>query len=406
MTLNTNTGCFKLAKKRDYYEVLGVKKDASEKEISDAYRKLALKYHPDRNPDNAEAEGKFKEATEAYEVLNDSEKRAQYDQFGHAGLNAAGGPGGYGFNFDMNDALRAFQRDFGGFDIFKMFGESEDEMGFFGRGRRPVDPFAPRRGKDIQYLLEIPFKDAAFGFKTEITVPRKVTCDSCDGMGTAGGEKPSECPECGGSGQVKHARQMGFTQFISYTGCGKCQGNGYIIRKECKTCNGRGYTSKDKKISVNIPAGVDSGMHLRLTGKGDEGPYGGPPGNLFVVISVDNHDFFDRHGDDLLCELPITYSQAVLGTSLEIPTLTGKTKIDIPAGTQTHTVFRLKGKGIPHLRGGGNGDLYVKVTIKTPRKLKKREKELIKELSRVEGTKPEVGGKGILKKLRKSFESK
>ena len=249
------------------------------------------------------------------------------------------------------------------------------------------------------------FSDAAFGVKTEIEVPRKVICDKCDGMGTAEGEKPAECDECGGSGQVKHARQMGFTQFISYTTCPRCRGEGFIIKKKCEVCSGRGYNSKTKKISVNIPAGVDSGMHLRLAGKGDEGPYGGPSGNLFVIIRVDEHEFFDRHGDDLLCELPITYPQAVLGTSLEIPTLTGKAKIDIPAGTQTHTVFRLKGKGMPHIRGGGHGDLYVKVTVKTPKKLK-REKELIKELGKIEGDIPESKGKGILKKLRESFESK
>jgi molecular chaperone DnaJ len=395
-----------LAKKRDYYEVLGVKKDASEKEISAAYRKLALKYHPDRNPDSKEAEDKFKEATEAYEVLNDPEKRTQYDQFGHAGMEGMGGPGGFGFNFDLNDALRAFQRDFGGFDIFKMFGDANGDMGFFQRGQRVEDRFGPRMGRDIQYLLNITFEEAAFGIKKEIELPRKVVCDRCDGMGTQGGEKPDSCSQCGGSGQVKHSRQMGFTQFISYTTCPKCHGEGYQIKKKCKVCNGRGNKSKTKKISVSIPAGVDSGSHLRMMGKGDEGAYGGPAGNLFVIINVEDHDFFERHGDDLLCELPISYPQAVLGTSLEIPTLTGKAKIDIPEGTQTHTVFRLKGKGVPHLHGGGKGDLYVKVTVKTPKKPTKHQRELIRELAKAEGKQAGKVGKGLLKKLKDSFEGR
>jgi molecular chaperone DnaJ len=389
-----------VSKKRDYYEILGVKKDASEKEISNAYRKLALKFHPDRNPDDKDAENKFKEATEAYEVLNDPDKRTQYDQFGHAGMDGFGSEG-FGFNFDINDALRAFRRDFGGFDIFKMFGNGDDEMGFFGGGGRQQNRFGPRRGSDIQFVMDLPFDDAAFGVKKEIEVPRQVTCDTCDGMGTDDGSKPDECSECGGSGQVKHARQMGFTQFISYTSCPKCGGEGFKIKKVCKTCNGRGYRSKTRKLNVDIPAGVDNGSHLRLMGKGNEGPYGGPAGNLYVVISVEEHDFFERHGDDLLCELPITYAQASLGTSLEIPTLTGKAKIDIPEGTQSHTIFRLKGKGVPHLRGGGKGDLYVKVTIKVPSKLNRRQKELLKELAVTEGKKIEKVGKGFLKRLRK-----
>lgn len=394
-----------MSKKRDYYEILGINKDASEKEISDAYRKLALKYHPDRNPGDKTAEDKFKEATEAYEVLNDKDKRARYDQFGHAGMEDLGA-GGFGFSFDLNDALRAFQREFGGFDIFKMFGGGNEDMDIFGRRGRVQDRFEPRRGSDIQYLHNISFKDAAFGIKTEIEVPRKVTCDACDGMGTSEGEKPDSCSDCGGSGQVKHARQMGFTQFISYTTCPKCQGDGFHIKNKCKTCKGRGYQSKPKKINVTIPAGVDSGSHLRLVGKGDEGPFGGPAGNLYVVINVEDHDFFERHGDDLVCELPINYSEAALGASLEIPTLKGKAKIDIPEGTQSHTVFRLKGKGVPHLHGSGKGDLYVKVTIKTPKKITKRHKELLTELAKLDGKKVEKTGKGLLKKLRKTLEGK
>jgi len=391
-----------LAKKRDYYDVLGIPKEASAKEISDAYRKLALKYHPDRNPDNKEAEEKFKEATEAYEVLNDPQKREAYDQYGFAGMESSGGPGGFGFNFDINDALRAFQRDFGGFDIFKMFGDSNNDI--FGRGTRTRDPFAPRRGRDIQFVMDIPFEEAVFGIKKGIEVPRKIICDKCDGMGTADGDKPKQCSDCGGSGQVQHTRQMGFTQFISYTTCSKCRGNGYEINKTCSNCSGQGFISKKKKISVTIPPGVDSGMHLRLSGKGNEGAFGGPPGNLYVIINVMDHDFFDRHGADLLCELPISFSQAALGTNLEIPTLTGKTKIEIPEGTQSHTIFRLKGKGVPHIRGSGSGDLYVKVTVKTPKKPTKAQKQMFKELAKIDGTKVEKGGSGILKKIKKSFE--
>jgi molecular chaperone DnaJ len=395
-----------LTKKKDYYEVLGINKDSSEKDISDAYRKLALKYHPDRNPDDKKAEENFKEATEAYEVLNDPDKRNAYDQFGHAGIDSAGSPGGFGFNFDINDALRAFQRDFGGMDFFKLFGNSDDEMDLFGRGQRSRDPFAPRKGHDKQVVMDISFEEAAFGIKKEIEIPRRMTCDKCDGMGTASGEKPNNCPDCGGSGQVKHSRQMGFTQFISYTTCPKCGGAGQFIKKKCKACSGQGYTNKNKKISVTVPSGVDTGMHLRLGGKGDEGPYGGPPGNLYVIINVADHEFFDRHGDDLLCELPITYSQAALGTTLEIPTLTGKTKIEIPDGTQSHTIFRLKGKGIAHVRGSGTGDLYVKVSVKTPEKLSKQQRQLIKELAKAEGKKVDKGGKGLLKKIKRSFEHK
>jgi molecular chaperone DnaJ len=332
-------------KKRDYYEVLGVEKSASKDEIAQAYRKLALKYHPDRNQGDKSAEEKFKEATEAYEVLNDPEKREQYDQFGHVGAEA--GFGGYGFDFDLNDAFRVFRRDFGGIDdIFDMF------IGGSGRGGRvniygsrgAREQAMKRPGEDIQYQLEITLEDAADGLATELDIPRLEKCPECDGTGAEEGSEPTSCPECNGTGQQKQVRQMGFTQFISVTTCSKCHGEGKIIKNPCKNCEGEGRIRKVNKISIKIPPGVDSGSHLRIRGKGHDG----------------------------------------YRTQLKVPTLKGSANMKIPPGTQTHTILRLKGKGIPHFNGDGRGDQYVKVVVKIPTKVNKKMRELIKELEKEE----------------------
>jgi len=373
-------------KKRDYYEVLDLEKNAGKEEITKAYRKLALKYHPDRNPDDKEAEEKFKEATEAYEVLSDPEKRAAYDQFGFAGMDGAMGGGSGGYGFDINDAFRVFRRDFGGLeDLFEAFFGRGGMGGFDFSGRERGRPRSgPSPGSDRKYELGITLEDAAGGLETEIDVPRLETCTVCKGSGAKSGSKPVECPACNGAGQLKQARQMGFTQFISVTTCNKCHGEGKVIKNPCSECEGEGRVRKMNKISIEIPPGVDSGSHLRIIGKGDVGRRNGEPGNLYVVIYVKPHDFFERHGDDLLCEMPISYTQAVLGTDIEVPTLTGSAKMKVPAGTESHKIFRLKGKGIPHLRHSGKGDQYVKVIVQVPKKISRKRKALLKQLSKLE----------------------
>jgi molecular chaperone DnaJ len=391
-------------KKRDYYEVLGLAREASKDEIAKAYRKLALKYHPDRNPDDKEAESKFKEATEAYEILTDPEKREQYDQFGHVGGGA--GFGGFGFDFDLNDAFRVFKRDFGGlddiFDIFLGGGHGSGggrRVNIFGdMGRR--EHAGPQAGEDLRYDLEISLEDAAAGLETEIDIPRLEKCTTCNGSGAAEGSKPKTCPTCNGTGQQKQVRQMGFTQFISVTTCGNCRGEGHIIEKPCKKCSGEGRISKINKISVKIPQGVDTGSHLRIRHKGHESDSGGPAGNLYIVIFIRDHDFFERRGDDIFCEIPISFSQAALGDKIKVPTLNGSASMKVPAGTQTNTAFRLSGKGIPKFNGNGKGDQYVRVVVKTPTKINKHMRQLLTKYREEE---KKAGGlkKKILDKFKK-----
>jgi molecular chaperone DnaJ len=397
-------------KKRDYYEILGVDKSASQDDIRDAYRRLALKYHPDRNPGDKEAEEKFKEATEAYEVLSNDEKRAQYDQFGHAGPGIGVGPTGFGFQWDISDALRTFMRDFGSFDdFFRSFADFEDfgkpDFDFFTRvreGPRRPRAYGPRKGADITYRLDITLEDAVNGLETEIEVPRMVECDKCDGKGTKPGTGPSDCPACDGRGQIRQSRQMGFTQFISITTCSKCHGEGKIIKHPCTKCHGEGMVRRRQRIAITIPPGVDAGSHLRVRGKGEAGINGGPPGDLYVVLNVKEHEFFERHGDDILCEVPITFSQAALGAELEVPTVNGTARMKIPPGTQTHTIFRLRGKGVPHLEKSGRGDQYVRVVIHTPERLSEQERRLFMELRKLSGdhVKP---SESIFKKFKRSF---
>lgn len=364
-----------MAEKRDYYDVLGVERNASPEEIKKVYRKLALKYHPDRNPGDKTAEEKFKEVTEAYEVLSDPQKKAAYDQFGHAGLGAGvgAGPGGFGgFGVDLEEALRMFRSAFGGEFGESIFGNFfEEETGWPGtRTRRRA------RGSDLRYDMEISLEEAAFGTKKEISVTINETCKSCGGEGTAPGTGRSSCHTCEGTGTV-YSRQGFFT--ISRT-CNKCQGAGTIVKHPCKTCRGAGSVPEDKRIVVKVPGGVETGSRLRITGAGESGPRGGSPGDLYIVIHVKEHPFFHRQGDDLVCEMPVTLVTAALGSEVEIPTLDGRIKLKIPAGTQSGKLFKIRGRGMPDVHGYGRGDLYIKVVVEIPTRLGGEERRLLEKL--------------------------
>lgn len=358
-----------MAEKRDYYEVLGVSKNASEDEIKRAYKKLARKYHPDMNPGDKEAEEKFKEVNEANEVLSNPEKKAKYDQFGFAGVdpNYGAGQGGYGSagGFDFGDLGDIFGSFFGG--------------GFGGGGRR--NPNAPQRGESIRASLSVEFTEAAFGCEKSITIDRSEQCPTCKGKGCAPGTTPEVCTQCHGTGTVTQAQRTPFGMMQSQTVCPKCRGKGQIIHQPCPDCRGAGAVRKRRTIQVNIPAGIDNGQTISLRGQGHSGKNGGPAGDLLITVMVRPHEIFRRDGTAVFCEAPITFTQAVLGGTLEIPTIDGKVKYDIPEGTQTGTVFRLRGKGIPVLNGRGRGDQYVTVNIETPRNLNREQKEALKKFS-------------------------
>ncbi|MGN1387587.1 MAG: molecular chaperone DnaJ [Bacillus sp. (in: firmicutes)] len=372
--------------KRDYYEVLGVSKSASKDEIKKAYRKLSKQYHPDINKE-ADADEKFKEITEAYEVLSDDQKRAQYDQFGHTNPNQ--GFGGGGFSGD-------FGGGFGGFeDIFSTF------FGGGGGGRRR-DPNAPRQGADLQYTMTISFEDAVFGKETTIEIPREENCDTCKGTGAKPGTKVETCSHCNGSGQVNVEQNTPFGRIVNRTTCRHCGGTGKHIPSKCSTCSGTGKVKKRKKINVKIPAGIDDGQQLRVAGQGEPGVNGGPAGDLYVVFHVKEHEFFERDGDDVYCEVPLTFTQAALGDEIEIPTLHGKVQLTIPSGTQTGKKFRLKGKGIPNVRGYGQGDQYVIVRVVTPSKLTEKQKHLLKEFAELSGE--SVDEQGFFAKMKRAFK--
>ena len=355
--------------KRDYYEVLGVSKGASEDEIKKAYKKLARKYQPDLNPDNKEAEEKFKEVNEAYEILSDPNKKARYDQFGFAGVDPNYGAGGAGGGFD------------GGFD----FGDLGDIFGsFFGGGfggGRRTNPNAPQRGESIRLSLAISFEEAAFGCEKEVSVDRMEQCGTCHGNGCAAGTTPEVCPDCHGTGQVQVRRQTPMGVFATSSPCGRCGGKGKIIHQPCPDCRGSGAVRRRKTIQVSIPAGIDNGQTISVRGQGSAGKNGGPAGDLLVTITVRPHELFRREGTSVLCDAPITFAQAVLGAELEIPTIDGKVKYDLPEGTQSGTTFRLKGKGIPAINGRGRGDQYVTVYIETPRNLNREQKEALKKFA-------------------------
>ncbi|KMK75942.1 molecular chaperone DnaJ [Alkalihalobacillus pseudalcaliphilus] len=367
--------------KRDYYDVLGVEKGASVDEMKKAYRKLARKYHPDVNK-AADAETKFKEVKEAYDVLSDPQKKSQYDQFGHAATNQGFGGAGSG--------------DFGGFgDIFDMF---------FGGGGGRRNPNAPRQGADLQYTMTVEFKEAVFGKDTEIEIPREENCTTCDGSGAKPGTKPETCSHCQGSGQMSVEQNTPFGRVVNRRVCHHCEGTGKQIKHKCSTCAGKGKVRKRKKISVKVPAGIDHGQQLRVAGQGEPGTNGGPPGDLFVVFNVKSHEFFEREGDDIYCEMPLTFAQVALGDEIEVPTLNGKVKLKIPAGTQTGTNFRLRGKGVPNVHGRGQGDQHVQVRVVIPKNLTDKQKEVIRDFANLSGNKIDEQDDSFFGKVKRAFK--
>lgn len=355
--------------KRDYYEVLGLERDASADDIKKAYRKLALKYHPDKNPGDKAAEEKFKELGEAYEALSDPQKRAAYDQFGHAAfdprMRGGGGRGGGGFH----DPFEIFREVFGGGG-----GSIFDDL-FGGGGQR--DPMGPQRGSDLRYDMEIGFEEAVLGCEKEVSVTKLETCDSCRGSGAEAGSSTKICPACGGRGQVISSRGI----FSIAQTCSRCEGAGRVIEKPCRTCHGAGRRERTSKIKIKIPAGVDTGARLRSVGNGEAGARGGASGDLYVVLHVKPHEIFEREGDDLICDVPIRFVDAALGGEIEVPTLAGKAQIKIPPGTQPGTVFRLKGKGVRNLQGYGMGDLHVRVNVEVPNHLNAAQRTKLQEFA-------------------------
>jgi molecular chaperone DnaJ len=372
--------------KRDFYEILGVAKTASEDEIKKSYRKLAMKYHPDRNPDNKEAEEKFKEVKEAYEMLTNPEKREAYDRYGHAGVDPNSGMGGGGF---------------GGGGFGDAFGDIFGDI--FGGGRGRSTGPQVYRGADLRYNLEITLEQAAAGFDTTIRVPSWDKCDTCHGSGAKPGTQPVTCSTCAGHGQVR--MQQGF--FSIQQTCPKCHGSGKIIPEPCAACGGAGRIKRNKTLEVKIPAGIDNGMRIRSSGNGEPGTNGGPPGDLYVEIHIKPHEVFQREGDDLHCEMPISFSKAALGGEIEVPTLGGKVSFTIPEGTQTGKTFRLKGKGVKGVRSGYAGDLFCHVLVETPIKLTDKQKDLLKEFERLTkegGSKHSPQSKGWMDKVKDFFE--
>ncbi|UCH82919.1 MAG: molecular chaperone DnaJ [Candidatus Latescibacterota bacterium] len=361
--------------KRDYYDILHTDRNATTDDIKKAYRKLALQYHPDRNPGDKGAEDKFKEATEAYEVLRDAEKRALYDQYGHAGVSGRGGAEGFGFgaDFDLSDALRAFMRDFGGFGFGDLFG------GVGGRGGTRT---RYHQGNDLQVKVKLTLEEVASGAEKQIKVNKLVACSACSGSGAAAGSSSSACDTCGGTGQIRHVQRSLFGQFVNVTECHRCNGIGQVVKNPCGDCRGSGTVRGSETINVKIPAGVSSGNYITVSGGGDAGERGGPKGNLYVIIDELPHDVFERHGNDLLMDLPLTISQLALGTRIEVQTLSGKVLLKVPSGTPSHKIFRLKGKGIPRLNSYGKGDQLVRVVAWVPDRLSKNEKQLLEELDK------------------------
>jgi len=378
--------------KRDYYEVLGVQRNASEADLKSAFRKSAMQYHPDRNPGDKVAEQKFKELNEAYEVLKDPQKRAAYDQFGHAafeGGRSAGGPGGFGPDFASSMS-----------DIFDdLFGEfMGGRRGAGGRGRGGHE-----RGADIRYQMEISLVEAFTGKQAQIRVPTSVTCDTCKGSGAKPGSRPTSCSTCGGHGKVR-ASQGFFT--IERT-CPTCQGRGEVIDDPCASCQGSGRVMKERTLQVSIPAGVEDGTRIRLAGEGEAGVRGGPPGDLYIFLSIRPHEFFQRDGADVFCRVPISMVTAALGGTIEVPTLDGsRVKVPVPAGTETGKQFRLRGKGMPVLRSKVQGDMYIQVEVETPKNLTRRQRELLEEFDRESKAENSPASAGFFSKVKEFFEGR
>jgi len=372
--------------KKDYYDILGVDKDASQKEIKKAYRKLAKKHHPDMNDGDEQSSEKFKEISEAYEILSDPDKRKRYDQYGHSGINEDD------FNFD--DFARG---GFGGFeDIFDMFFGG-------GMGGRTSRRRGPQRGRDLQYKLSISFEEAAFGAKKKITIPRTETCPECNGTGAENEEDVQTCPKCNGQGKIRVTQQTPFGQFAQTKTCDRCGGTGTIVENPCSNCQGTGKVNRRRQLTINIPAGVNDGSKLRMSGEGEAGEKGARSGDLYIIINVESHEIFDRKGDDIYCEVPINFVQATLGDEIKVPTLDGKVKFKIPEGTQPGTTFRLKNKGVPHLNRSGKGDQYIKAKVVIPEKLDQEQKDLLMKFTEMSGDEINPEKKGFFDKVKNAF---
>src|SRR5918998_1412022 len=372
-----------MSSKRDYYEVLGVGRGATEQELKSAYKRLAKQYHPDVNPGDQASEDRFKEIAEAYAVLSNAEQRARYDRFGHAGVQGAAGAGGWG------------AQGFGNIeDIFDLFGIG-DVFGRAGAGgsRRT----SAQRGSDLRYDLEITLEEAAAGMTAQLRIPRLESCETCSGSGAKAGTQPESCSTCNGAGQVRY--QQGF--FSVSRLCGTCRGTGKVVKSPCEGCRGAGRVEREKQMEVKIPAGVETGSRLRIAGEGEGGAQGGPAGDLYVVIHVKEHETFERQGNNLYASVPVTFAQAALGSEVTVPTLEGQQNLKIPAGTQTGTVFRLKGNGMPVLGGRGRGDMFVSVTVVTPTTLTRDQRRLLEQLSEIE--EKDLGDKGLMDKVRDIF---
>jgi molecular chaperone DnaJ len=366
--------------KADYYEVLGVSRTASDQELKAAYRKLAMQHHPDRNPGDQRAEERFKECSEAYQVLSDPDKRAAYDRFGHAGVNGAGGA-----------------NPFGGQDIGDIFGDLFGEMFNMGGGRQRASRV--QKGHDVRHDVTIEFEEAVFGKEVPVTVKRREACPDCRGTGTATGRGPTQCTHCQGRGQVRY--QQGF--FSVARTCSACGGTGTVISDPCPGCRGDGRKERQHDILVNIPAGVEDGTRIRYQGEGDAGRFGGPAGDLYIVLHVRAHKFFERDGNDLHCVIPISFPQAALGTEIMLTTLDGETRLKVPEGTQSGQTFRIRGKGVPHLNAYGRGDLLAQVVVKTPTKLTKAQKEALKELGQTMTVENTPTSRSLLDKVKEMF---
>ena len=375
---------------RDYYEILGVERNADADAIKKAYRKLALQYHPDRNPGSKEAEDSFKEATEAYEILRDADKRAAYDRFGHAGVKRGGAPGGGFAGFDFSDALEIFMRDFGMGDLF-------------GGGRR--GPSGPRRGPDVRVRLPLTLTDVANGGKKTIKIRLNDPCHLCTGSGAEPGSGTVRCETCGGTGEIRRVQRSFLGQLVSVTPCNACNGEGVRIEQPCHACAGRGLETAEKTIDVDVPAGVSTGDYLTLRGQGHFGGRGGVRGDIIVVMEVEDDPRFMREGADLLYELPITFSQAALGIEIDVPTLSGMARLKIPAGIQSGRMLRMRGKGLPQLQGGGKGDMIVRVLVWTPQQLTSEQEALFKKLAQIENAAPAHADedRGFWSKVKEAF---
>lgn len=374
---------------RDYYEVLGVVREASADEIKRAYRRVAMECHPDRSPDDPAAEERFKEATEAYEVLRDAESRSRYDRFGHAGVR--GSNRGAGFqDFDLSDALRAFMRDFGGLEDL------------FGAPRQHRHRKGPLRGSDVQMRMRITLEEVATGIEKTIRVKLLQKCETCRGKGSAKGE-PARCPTCGGSGEIRQSQRSIFGQFVSLHPCQRCHGEGKIVTDPCRTCGGEGRVRQERRMKVKVPSGVESGNYLTLRGEGNIGPRGGPAGDLLIVIEVDRHEVFERNGDDVVMGLPISFPQAALGAEVEVRILGGTASLEIAPGTQPGDVVRMPGRGIPHLGGNGRGDQLIHIDVWVPTRLTAEERQHLESLATSNNLEPPEGDKGFWRKMREAF---